>query len=287
MPLIALLAVLLSAATHATWNLHAKRAAGSRHFVWLYSSASVLIYLPVVLWILATQRPDFSAIHWLALLSTGLLHLGYSMVLQAGYRSSDLSLVYPLARGSGPLLSFFGAVLLLDESIGWLSVLGVLLVVAGILLVAGIASEPHKAPRKGIAYGLITGCFIAAYTLNDGWAVKVLLISPFLVDYVGNLFRVIVLSPQVWRDRIGVAREAREYLRPALVVAVLGPAGYILVLFAMQVAPVSHVAPARELATLIGTYLGARLLKERSAPSRILGAVCIVAGVISLAMAKP
>src|SRR5690606_27171014 len=139
-----------------------KRAAGCRHFVWLYSTASVVIYLPIVLWILATERPQFGALHWLALLATGVLHLGYSMVLQAGYRSSDLSLVYPLARGSGPLLSFFGAVLLLNESLGWLSLLGVLLVVAGILLVAGITRERHKAPRKGIAYGLTTGCFIAA-----------------------------------------------------------------------------------------------------------------------------
>ena len=84
-------------------------------------------------------------------------------------------------------------------------------------------------------------------------------------------------------DRVRVREEIREYWKPALVVSVLGPIGYVLVLYAMRVAPVSHVAPTRELATLIGTYFGARLLRERAAPSRILGALCIVAGVVSLA----
>jgi drug/metabolite transporter (DMT)-like permease len=121
--------------------------------------------------------------------------------------------------------------------------------------------------------------------LNDGWAVKVLLISPFLIDYTGNLFRVVVLSRRAWADRRRLREEVRTYATPALVVAVLGPLGYILVLYAMRVAPISHVAPARELATLIGTYFGARLLRERAGPTRIAGAACIVAGVVSLAFA--
>jgi drug/metabolite transporter (DMT)-like permease len=285
MPLIALVAVLLAATTHAIWNLAAKRATDAQHFVWLYSTGAVIVYTPAVLWVLATHRPHFEAVHWLALLGTGILHLCYSLMLQAGYRASDLSLVYPLARGSGPLLSFFAAVVLLGESVTSLSVLGVALVVFGILLVAGLTREPHKAPKAGIAFGLGTGVFIAAYTINDGWAVKVLLISPVLVDYAGNFFRMLVLSPAVLRDRARAAREAREYFRPAAIVSVLGPLGYILVLYAMQIAPISHVAPARELATLIGTYFGARLLQEKAAPARIAGAACIVAGVVSLAFA--
>lgn len=285
MPLLALLAVLLAAATHATWNLYAKRAAKSLHFVWMYSVASVLIYTPIVAWILIFERPRFEAIHWLALFATGVLHLCYSLILQAGYRASDLSLVYPLARGSGPLLSFFGAALLLGERVTWLSMLGVGLVVLGILLVAGLFREAHKAPKIGVAYGLATGVFIAAYTLNDGWAAKALLISPFIIDYTGNVFRVCVLSPSAWKDRERVRMEVRTYIKPALIVSVLGPLGYILVLYAMRIAPISHVAPARELATLIGTYFGARLLKERAAPMRIAGALCIVCGVVSLAIA--
>jgi len=283
MPPIALLAVLLAAATHATWNLAAKRAAGSKHFVWMYSLFSVILYAPVIVGIVIATRPQFQSIHWLALSATAVLHIGYSLMLQAGYRASDLSLVYPLARGSGPLLSFLLAVVLLDERVTWMSVAGVLLVVCGIVLVSGMFSEHHKAPRAGVLYGLATGVFIAAYTINDGWAVKVLAISPFIVDFSGNLVRMTVLTPAAWLDRARVRVELREYFRAAMVVAVLGPLGYILVLFAMQVAPVSHVAPARELATLIGTYFGARMLKEKAAPMRLAGAACIVAGVVSLA----
>jgi len=214
------------------------------------------------------------------------LHIGYSLSLQAGYRTSDLSLVYPIARGFGPLLSFVGAVLLLGEHPTVLSGLGLALIVAGILLVAGLTREPHRAPRKGIFFGLLTGLFIAAYTVNDGWSVKILAISPFIVDFTGNCFRVVVLSPFVWRDRVAALREARVYAAPVAVVSVLGPLGYILVLFAMRVAPISHIAPARELATLAGAYMGSRLLSEKTTPERIIGAVCIVVGVVSLSFAR-
>jgi drug/metabolite transporter (DMT)-like permease len=286
LPTIALVAVLLAAAAHATWNLSAKRAAASRHFVWLYSVGAVLLYVPVIVWLSFTEQPRFGTTQWLALAATSVLHLGYSLALQAGYRVSDLSLVYPIARGTGPLLSFVGAVLLLGEHPTLLSGLGLVLIVAGILLVAGLTREPHRAPRSGILFGLLTGTFIAAYTLNDGWAVKTLGLSPFVVDFAGNCVRVVVLSPLAYRDRAQVAREIRLYARPAAVVSLLGPLGYILVLFAMRVAPVSHVAPARELATLVGTYLGTKLLRERMTPERLLGAACIVLGVVSLSFAS-
>jgi len=243
------------------------------------------LYIPVVAWVWVFQRPHLGARECLALAATSVLHLGYSLSLQAGYRTSDLSLVYPIARGFGPLLSFIGAVLLLGEQPTVLSGLGLVLIVAGILLVAGLTREPHRAPRAGIFFGLLTGTFIAAYTLNDGWAVKALALSPFLVDFVGNVLRIIALSPFVWRDRVVAMQEAREYRFPAAVVSLLGPLGYILVLFAMRVAPISHVAPARELATLAGAYMGSRLLRERVTPGRIVGALCIVLGVVSLSFA--
>ena len=278
--------MLLAAAAHATWNLSAKKAAGSRHFVWLYSVGSSLLYLPVIIWIFIQQRPHFEPRHYLALAATSVLHLGYSLSLQAGYRTSDLSLVYPIARGFGPLLSFVGAVLLFGERPTVLSAAGLALIVAGILLVAGLTREPHRAPRKGIFFGLLTGLFIASYTLNDGWAVKVLALSPFIVDFTGNCLRILVLTPIAWRDRAAAMREAREYAGPAAVVSVLGPLGYILVLFAMRIAPISHIAPARELATLAGAYMGSKLLRERTTPERIIGAVCIVVGVVSLSFAR-
>jgi drug/metabolite transporter (DMT)-like permease len=286
MPALALIAVLLAAVTHSTWNLYAKKAAGSRHFVWLYSVGSIVLYLPIIAWIMVYERPHLGTIEYLALTATAVLHTGYSLVLQAGYRTSDLSLVYPIARGSGPLLSFVGATMLLGERPTVLAGLGLVLIVAGILLVAGLTREPHRAPKAGIFFGLLTGLFIAGYTVNDGWSVKSLALSPFIIDFSGNLIRVLVLTPLALRDLPGVAREARVYAKPAAVVGVLGPLGYILVLFAMRIAPISHVAPARELSTLVGTYFGSRLLREKAVPARLAGAVCIVVGVVSLAFAQ-
>lgn len=285
MPLLALSTILLAALTHATWNLAAKRAADARHFVWMYSALSIAIYTPVVAWIVVTTRPSFGWTHWSVLSGTAALHIAYSLVLQAGYRASDLSLVYPIARGSGPLISFVLAVWLLGEAVTWLSIVGVAAIVGGIVLVSGMLSSEHRAPKAGVAFGLATGLFIASYTINDGYAVKVLMISPFIVDYAGNVVRALVLTPRAWLDRARLVEEWRGHKRSVAIVSVLGPLGYVLVLFAMQIAPVSHVAPARELSTLIGAYFGARVLREKAAPSRLVGAACIVLGVVSLAFA--
>lgn len=284
MPLIAVCAVLLAACMHAAWNIYAKQAANSKHFVWMYSLGSILLWGPAVAWLLWTTRPQFEAVHWLALLATSTLHLGYSLALQAGYRAADLSVVYPVARGSGPVLSFIGAALLLGERPGPIPLLGLLLVVLGIIAVADLTLKLRQTHGHGLAWGLLTGSFIAGYTLNDGWAVKVLLIHPLLIDYTGNLFRFVVLTPKALARPGALRAELRTFYRPALVVSALAPLGYLLVLFAMKIAPISHVAPMRELATLIGTYFGARILSERVSPRRILGASCIVAGVICLAL---
>jgi len=166
----------------------------------------------------------------------------------------------------------------------WRRMWDIALIVGGIVLVAGLVGHKHRrAPGVGVMYGLLTGAFIAAYTVNDGWAVKVLLISPFLVDFTGNLFRMLVLAPRAWRDRDRLRLEARVFRKPVIVVSVLGPLGYILVLFAMRLAPVSHVAPARELSTLVGAWFGSRLLREDAGPWRVAGAALIVAGVVCLA----
>ncbi len=285
MPIAALLAVLLAAFTHASWNLVAKTASRSTHFVWLYSLASLLIWTGPAIWVVvhAHWRPTPQA--WLALVATALLHLAYSLALQAGYRAGDLSLVYPIARGTGPLLSFAGAAWLLGERPGWIPLLGVLLVVSGIGLIADLRRPRQQSARAGILWGLLTGACIASYTLNDGWAVKVIVISPIVVDYSGNLFRVLVLTPRALANGAHLRQEIRDFGRAALLVGTLGPLGYILVLWAMTIAPISHVAPARELATLVGTYFGGRLLKEEAGWSRLIGALCIVLGVICLAAA--
>ncbi len=293
MSALALLLVVTAAFTHATWNLLAKRAAHCRHFNWYYSTGAAILFLPlaIVAWTDFAPRWSWTAAALLA--GTCVLHALYSESLQRGYRAADLSIVYPVARGTGPLVSFVGAIAVLGERPTGIATAGAFLVVAGVWILAGGRSlwralRPPAGTRgtvvAGVKWGLLTGLLIAAYTLNDGYAVKVLLIPPLLVDYAGNLFRSLVLAPRAWRDRAGVAAEYPRHWKAALGVSVLGPTGYILVLYAMTLAPVSHVAPARELSMMIGAWFGARLLGEGAALRRVLAAGLIVAGVVALAL---
>ena len=132
-------------------------------------------------------------------------------------------------------------------------------------------------------WGIATGCTIAGYTLVDGYSVKTLLISPFLVEYAGNLFRGAVLSGGAWRQRALLLAEYRQCWREAFGIATLTPIAYVLVLFAMRIAPVSRVAPVREMSMMVGMYFGARFLSEGHVVRRIVGSALIVLGVAAIA----
>jgi drug/metabolite transporter (DMT)-like permease len=200
--------------------------------------------------------------------------------------------VYPLARGSGPLLSPLVAILVLGEQITEFGVAGIFAVVAGVFFIAGgpglfrAAHDPAKRAgiRTGMLYGLLTGVFIAGYTVVDGYAVKFVLMSPILLDYYGNFVRLLFLLPTVLRDRVTAAQHWRKPRKYALVVATISPLGYVLVLYAMKAAPLSHVAPAREVSMLFAALIGGQLLGERDRPARIAGAALIALGIIALAL---
>jgi drug/metabolite transporter (DMT)-like permease len=285
-PLRAFILVAIAAFAHATWNLIAKRAAHSKHVIWFSSMAETLLFMPVALCIIQTS---YSTLGWKAvafLLATGILHIFYFDALQHGYRVADLSVVYPLARGTGPLLTFFGAIVTLNEKPSLLASAGALMITGGVLMVSGFRrGGGGKAGKSGagLFWGIATGFTIACYTLTDGYSVKVLLVSPVLVEYAGCVFRLFWLSTRGWRDRADLPREFRLYWKHALSIAILLPAGYILVLFAMQIAPVSHVAPIREMSMLVAAFFGIRFLGEGYTASRIGGAVLIAAGVAALA----
>ena len=137
--------------------------------------------------------------------------------------------------------------------------------------------------RKGIFYGLFTGVFIAGYTVLDGYAVKVLLLSPILIDYFGNFARIALLLPSLLRDTQATRASWRKEWKYALIVGGISPISYVLVLYAMQTAPLSHVAPAREVSMLFAALIGGHLLDEGDRLQRIAGALCIAVGVIALA----
>ena len=292
MPATAFALVLIAALLHAGWNIVAKKTGGGVHFVMMGALMIVLLWAPLGLVLMWQQAPGWGWREWALLLASGLAHLVYFNVLLAGYRAADLTVVYPVARGSGPLLSSLGAVLLLGEPLGWRTVAGVLGISGGVLLIAGGPGlwrntqdrARHARTLAGLRWGAATGVLIALYTVVDAYSVKVMLISPILVDYVGNLLRIPFMLPSVLADRAGFVRDLRAQWQAALLLATVSPLGYVLVLYAVQMAPLSHVAPAREVSMLFAALLGGRLLGETDRGLRLLGAACIVAGVLLLAL---
>ena len=292
MPLSALALVVLAGFIHASWNIAAKKADGDVRFVAFTALVLMVFWAPVGVWVGWQQVPLWGVIEWALVLASALIHVGYFIVLLRGYKKADLTVVYPLARGSGPLLSSMVAIVFLGEQISALGLVGILGVVCGVFLIAGgpglwkAAHDPQQQARvrTGIFYGASTGLFIASYTVIDGYAVKVALMSPILVDYVGNLLRLVFLLPTLLRDRTVVAQMWRKQRRYALIVGIFSPVSYVLVLYAMQVAPLSHVAPAREVSMLFAALLGGHLLGEKDRGQRILGAALIAMGVMALGL---
>ena len=292
MPLTALALVLVAALLHATWNLAAKKAGGDHHFVFMSAVMIVLLWAPVGIWAAWGALPAWGWWEWALVLASGLTHLLYFNVLLAGYRASDLTVVYPVARGTGPLLTTVGAVLLLGEPLRWSTLAGVLCISAGIWLIAGgtellnKAQDPTQRQRvmAGVAWGGLTGLLIAGYTVIDGYAVKVALMSPILIDYFGNLLRIPFMLPKVWQDRARFSDAWRTQWRYGLVMATLSPLAYVLVLYAAQQAPLSHVAPAREVSMLFAALLGGRLLGEQDRGARLAGAAVMALGVVCLSL---
>jgi drug/metabolite transporter (DMT)-like permease len=293
MPLTALALVLVAALLHALWNVAAKRAGGNHHFALITVLISCLLWAPAALWFGLQTWSGWGLREWVVLVASAVVHVLYFTVLLTGYRKSDLTVVYPVARGSGPLLAAAAAVLLLGEPLTLLGAAGVVAACGGVFLVAGgpalwrgpAGASARRRALDGVRWGAATGVLIAGYTVIDGYAVKVLLIGPVVVDYVGNLLRIPLLAPSSLRDLPGLHQAWRSQWRHALVVATLGPLAYVLVLYAVTMAPLSHVAPAREVSMLFAALLGGRLLGEGDRGLRIAGAVCIAAGVIALATA--
>ena len=286
MTLLALSLVLSSAVLHATWNLCAKRAGGGAAFVWLFNALSAVIYAPFALGAAIIQRPHIGVVEIAFMAGSTALHTVYFLTLQRGYRVGDLSLVYPIARGTGPALSTTAAILVFGERPTPLAILGALLVAVSVFALTGGGrhSDDPARRRAAVLYGLVTGVLIASYTLWDKHAVGVLLIPPLLFDWANTIGRTALITPHALRHWGAIRAEWREHRREAFVVAIFSPLAYILVLTALVFTPVSYVAPAREISILIGTMMGARLLSEGDGRRRMIAAGGMVLGVIALAV---
>jgi drug/metabolite transporter (DMT)-like permease len=289
----AIVLILVAAMAHASWNLFSKQAAaaGAVCFVWLFFTAAAVLYAPVAVIVLAASHPRLAGLPIVFMAGTATIHIGYALLLQSGYRLGDLSVVYPIGRGSGALLAAVAGIVLLGEHPDPLRAAGIVLIIAGVVVIglpgrarAGITAPPPPA-LMGIAFALLTGLTIAAYTVWDTYAVASLRIPPVLEDWAATLGVTLAVAPVALRDRARLATVWRSYRPQVLGAAVLSPLAYILVLTALRFTAISVVAPSREVSVLFGVLLGGRLLGEGSAVRRLAAAAAIVAGIISVAVA--
>ena len=306
MTLLALALALASAVTHAVWNLLVKRAgisANTPSFAWLLFALSAALFAPVATWYLVTGRATLTLamLPWIA--GSAALHTVAFLMLLRAYRTGDLSVVYPLARGTGPLVVTLVGVALLGERATVPSVLGVLLIALGIVVLrglplgtGGVASPASSAalPAGGVpsapplphaaGQALLLGVFIAAYTLWDKHVVGPLGLAPFVLECLLSLAMALMATPLIVRQAATIRTTLRDHLGLLVIVALLSSLSYVLFLTALATTPASRVAPARELSILIGSVLGARVLGERDAPRRLPAALMMSAGVILLAV---
>jgi drug/metabolite transporter (DMT)-like permease len=267
--------VVLAAFIHATWNLFSKRAAeAGSSFVFAYSLVACIIYLPWVAWVLWHHAQSWSWPVAGCILLSGIIHLGYSLCLQRGYQVADLSVVYPVARGTGPMLSSLGAFILLGESPSAHGLLGLLAVVAGIALITtqgDLSAFRRPGGHDGIRWGVTTGALIASYTVVDGYGVKVLGIG--------------MLAPVMLSGRARIRESMKGRWLLAIAVGALSPLSYILVLTALDWgAPLSLVAPAREMSMMVGAMFGMLILREGLSAWRVAGCLTLLLGVVLLGL---
>ena len=280
-----MLAVLLGALLHATWNALVKSSGDKQLDLALVHLLGGIAALPLLWWV---GLPPVSAMPFIGL--SLLIHIAYYVTLNGAYQHGDLGSTYPIMRGSAPLLVALGSTLLLGERLSPAAWLGIGAVTAGVLMV-GLA-RPAETLHHGraIAYALANAVVIAGYTLVDGHGVRLSAdAGATAASYVVLLFVLdgIPYPSLVFLQRSRAARQAMlDYARRRWPLATLGGlaslGSYWIALWAMTRAPVAVVSALRETSVLFATALSVIVLKERFGLQRAGGAVVIVGGVVAL-----
>ncbi len=214
---------------------------------------------------------------WPYILATGLFELAYFALLAAAYRRLELSVVYPVARGSAPVLVLLAGVVAFGKSTSWGQALGVLLVGGGVVLVSGL----KHADRRGIAFGLVIAGCIAAYTLIDKRGIRYA--SPIAYLELSMIIPSLVYAAVVLRWK-GPSAVRAAVSWPTCVAGLATFVAYALVLAALERASAASVAAVRETSVLIAAALAGVFLKERVGVERLSGAALVVAGVALLSL---
>lgn len=284
---LAFVLVFGAAIAHASWNIvaHGISRAGAP-FLWWGAVASTAVWIGVVPFTGGLGTEDLASFA-LGVVVSAVLHVGYMAVLQRGYREGNLSTVYATARGTGPFLSVIVAVLFLGERPSIVALIGVAAVIAGVVAIGLVDRSSGGGARRldpGIVFGLLTGVAIAVYTIWDAHAVRTWNLAPVAFMVGTTLLQVPFYSFAVRRRWRAVWALGRTQWRRILVFGVLSPLSYILVLTAIQIAPVALVAPLREVSVVLVSLFGVVILRESRPGWRIGASLVVVVGIVLLAL---
>ena len=273
---IALFLILLSAAVHAVVNILTKRAENKYAMRLLIGVFSAIIVAPALFFV---PLPQGRAIWFLC--GTALVHAIYELLLVKSYESAAFSAVYPVARGTGPLFTALGAILVLHEQPPLIEMIGILLVCGGVIA-TGISHRATEGAKEGLLYALGTGFTIGCYTLIDASGVRSVA-QPFtyvLWFFVAHGLCVLVTAPGI-RGR-AVVIEARRQWKLGAALGILSITTYGSAMLAYRFGATAQLAALRETSVLFGTALATSFLGEHMTARRWLAAFVIAAGAILL-----
>ncbi len=281
MTLTVLLAVLFSAIFHASWNFVLRKHTGNMPLLW---AGMFLIAVPIVPIGYAMTPAGESAIPTMEAFSyiacSGIVHGLYFILLARAYQEGAISVVYPVARGTGVALTTVISTSFLGEQLSLVGVFGIVAIIVGIVLIRGFRMKDAK--NRGVGFALATGISIAAYSILDGRGAN--LVHP--VFYLGttDALACLLITPYVLhRYRGMICDELQQHWRAAVFVGSASMVGYLIILYAFTLGTVSYIVAAREFSVVIGAVLGVRILGE---PMRRAGLIGIAAILLGLLMIK-
>jgi len=274
----ALILIFLSAAVHAVVNVLTKRADDKYAMRLLIGVFSAVLVTPALFFL---PLPSGRAIWFLV--ATAFVHALYELLLVKSYESAAFSAVYPVARGTGPLFTALGAMLVLREHAGWPEIAGIVMVCGGVIAI-GLSHRATDGATKGLAFALATGLTIGIYTLIDASGVRAVKepLTYVLWFFVAHGASVMLTAPGI-RGR-AVIVEARKQWKLGVGVAALSIVTYGSAMLAYRFGATAQLAALRETSVLFGTALAMTFLGEHMTVRRWIAAGAIASGAILLQM---
>lgn len=276
--LVATALALGAAVLHAGWNLRVKQSGDRWLALWGLFVAGGLIGLPYT--VVATVSGDLGWSAWGWAVASGAVHAFYIGRLARTYDIADFSVTYPIARGAGALFAAIGGVLFLSDDLSAVSMIGILIVVSGLVLLAGHVEWGHVWPA------LMVGLLIGAYTVIDSQGSRSTVGSAyamaiFVTGGVGTTIQGVYRRR--WDEmRASVPSMWRQYLATGLASLVT----YWMVLLAVRRAPVGYVTALRESSVVFATFIGWKVLKESSGVRRVVASSTMVVGLVTLVVGR-